>query len=144
MMRPGDRVTAGISDDGVLKRLLQHMNSMSPARRLSLRELASSDEPHYTGRDGREYAMARDELDRISEALTIRGLYDVRLPIVVMAEASHEHSVWKVEGEEECAVVSEVLGWREQEPRSRMYLYAPHMAQLRRELPTTTVCMYMP
>jgi uncharacterized protein (UPF0216 family) len=137
-------MSAGISDEGVLKRLLQHMNSMTPSRRLSLRELASSREPRYTGRDGREYAMSRDELDRITEALRRRGLYDVRLPILVMAEASHEQPVWKVEGEEECAVVSEVLGRQEEESRSKMHLYAPHMAQLRRELPTTTVCLYMP
>jgi len=109
-----------------------------------LRELVSSNDPNYTGKDGREYTMSREELEKIARALRKRGLFDLKLPIIVMADAGHEQSVWRVEGEEECAVVAEVLGRDEQEGRSRMYLYGPHMAKLRRELPTTTVCLYIP
>jgi len=137
-------MSAGISEESVLRKLLQNMNSGAPSRRARLRELTSTEDPHYTGRDGREYSMAKGELDRIFKALRTRGMFDVRLPIVLMADAGYEQSVWTVEGEEECAVVAEVLGRREWETRSRLHLYGPHMAALRRELPTTTVCLYLP
>ncbi len=137
-------MSSGISGEGVLRRLLEQMNSQAPARRVRLREVVSSVDPHYVGKDGREYAMSREELERIASALRRRGLYDLRLPIIVMADASHQQSVWRIEGEEECAVIAEVLGRSEPESPSRMFLYGPHMAVLRRELPTTTVCLYIP
>lgn len=137
-------MSSGISEEGVLRRLLEQVNSRTPARRVRLREAASSKDPHYVGKDGREYAMSREELERIASALSKRGLYDLRLPIIIMADASHQQPVWRVEGEDECAVIAEVLGRPESESPSRMFLYGPHMAVLRRELPTTTVCLYVP
>lgn len=137
-------MSAGISEESVLKRLLQHMNAKAPSRRVRLRELMSLDNPHYFGKDGAEYSMSKAEIDRISVALRRRGIFDLKLPIIFMADAAHDQSVWRIEGEDECAVVSEILGRSGQETTSRMYLYGPHMAELRRALPTTTVCLYVP
>lgn len=66
-------MSSGISEEGVLRKLLQQMNSRTPSRRIRLRVFASSHDPHYPGSDGREYALSRDELERISEALGRRG-----------------------------------------------------------------------
>jgi len=68
---------------------------------------------------------------------------DVKIPIVLMADPGHEQSTWRVEGEEECAVISGVLGREVTGGKERMFLYGPHMADLRRKLPTTTVCMFL-
>jgi uncharacterized protein (UPF0216 family) len=129
---------------GVLRKILQQINSQVPTKRISLRELLTMQEPGYTGRDGTKYVIAEEELSAVKDALTRRGHWDVKLPILLMAESSQEQSTWKVEGEVECAVVSQVLEREETGPRSPLYLYAPHIAALRRKLPTATACMFMP
>ncbi|OGS41847.1 MAG: hypothetical protein A3K67_08130, partial [Euryarchaeota archaeon RBG_16_62_10] len=92
-------------------------------------------------RDGHSYGIDAAELALVRETLQKADHYDIRLPIVLVADAGHEQSTWRVEGPEECAVVSAVLGRPEREPRDRLFLYAPHVAELRRKLPTATTCM---
>ena len=137
-------MTSGISDEGVLRKLLQQMNSQIPVRRHSLRSLMTSEHPCYTGKDGREYAIEMGELSMVRSIIEGSGHFDVKLPILVMADARHEQPVWRVEGREECAVITGVLGRAADSEKSTLFLYGPHMAVVRRELPTTTVCMYLP
>jgi len=136
-------MTGSISEEEVLKRLLQQMNAHVPSRRRRLSELVEMQEPHYDGRDGQQYLISKDELLLIRAALAKAGLRDVKIPIVLMADPGHEQSTWRVEGEEECAVISGVLGREVTGGKERMFLYGPHMADLRRKLPTTTICMFL-
>ncbi|MGQ9586844.1 MAG: DUF61 family protein [Thermoplasmata archaeon] len=137
-------MTGSISEEGVLKRLLQQMNAHVPMRRQRLSELMEMSEPHSEGRDGRRYMISNDELLLIRAALARVGLRDVKIPIVLMADPGHERSTWRVEGEEECAVISGLLGREDTGGKERMFLYGPHMADLRRKLPTTTICLFLP
>ena len=137
-------MAGGVADEGVLRKLLQQMNSQVPSKRPRLTELVSMPDPHYEGRDGCRYVVDRRELELIGNALRSRDLLDVKLPIILMADTSHEQSTWRVEGEEECAVVSELLKRNDGDTRTRLFLYAPHIAELRRKLPTTIVCMFIP
>jgi uncharacterized protein (UPF0216 family) len=137
-------MTGSISEEGVLRKLLQHMNSQVPSKRMRLGELLAMPEPHYVGRDGGEYAISKEELKLIKEALDLLGVDDIKLPIVIMADSSHEQSAWRVEGENECALVLLLLGKSGPETKSRIFLYAPHVAALRRKVPTATVCMLVP
>jgi len=137
-------MTGPISEEGVLRKLLQHMNSQVPSKRMRLSELLAMSEPHYVGRDGGEYAVSKEELKLIKEALGLLGVDDIRLPIVIMADSSHEQSAWRVEGENECALVLHLLGKSGPETKSKIFLYAPHVATLRRKVPTATVCMLVP
>ena len=68
----------------------------------------------------------------------------MKIPIVLIADPGHPQSTWRVEGEDECAVISRVLGREGNEHKDKMFLYGPHMAELRRKLPTTTTCMFLP
>lgn len=137
-------MSGGIGDESVLRRLIQQMNSKAPSRRLSLRELLEMPEPCYQGRDGERYSIGKDELKLISTLVTELGLPEIRLPIVLMADASYEQSVWRVEGRAECAIVSRMLGRECAEPKEKLFLYAPHVAALRRRLPTATTCAFVP
>jgi len=137
-------MTGSISEEGVLRKLLQHMNSQVPSKRLRLSELLAMPEPHYVGRDGSEYAISKEELKLIKESLDLLGIDDIRLPIVIMADSSHEQSAWRIEGEVECTLVLHLLGKSGPELRSRVFLYAPHVADLRRKVPTASVCMLLP
>jgi len=133
-----------ISEEGVLKKLLEHMNCQIPSKRIRLSELLVMSEPHYFGRDGVEYVISREELRMMKDSIDIIGVSDIKLPIVIMADSSHEQSAWKVEGEAECALVLHLLAKDNSDRKERVFLYAPHMAILRRKLPTATVCMLVP
>lgn len=137
-------MSSGIAEEGVLRKLLSQMNSHVPARRPRLSELASMPDPHFVGRDGSSYGIDPAELALVRESLSKAGLHDIKLPIVLIADAGHEQSTWRVEGTEECAVVAAVLGRQDKDPRDRLFLYAPHVAELRRRLPTATTCMFVP
>jgi len=137
-------MSGGIGDESVLRRLILQMNAQMPSRRVSLRRLLDSAEPGYEGRDGAMYAIDPEELKMIVGIVAELGLYDVRLPIVLMADASHEQSTWRVEGRAECAIVSRLLGREPAEAKDRIFLYAPHVAILRRRLPTAIACAFMP
>ena len=100
----------GVAEEGVLRKLLLQMNSHVPARRPRLSELATMPDPHFVGRDGHSYGIDAAELALVRETLQKADHYDIRLPIVLVADAGHEQSTWRVEGPEEGAVVSAVLG----------------------------------
>jgi len=137
-------MTGGVSEEGVLRKLIQQMNRHAPARRVPLSELAEMKDPGYSDREGRFYSIGKDELVLVRIALNGRGLVDVRLPIVLLADASLSQSAWRVEGRAECAAVSAVLDRQVPEPGDRMLLYSVHMAVLRRKLPTVTVQVFLP
>lgn len=136
-------MVSGLGEEGVLRKLLAQMNSNLPRRRIRLSELLTEHEPCFEGRDGVSYAVERKELEAIHQMLAAHGFSDVRLPILLMADPLMSQSAWRVEGREECAVISEVLGRGNQEVREKMTLYAPHLAVIMRKLPTTVVCMYI-
>ena len=133
-----------ISEEGVLRRLLQQMNRQAPSKRYRVSELLTMPEPCYIGKDGHDYSFSVVELRIIKDALDSLGLNDVRLPIVMLADSSHEQSVWRVEGETECALVSHLIGKELKEKTDKIFLYAPHVAILRRRVPTCTVCLFIP
>lgn len=133
-----------VSSEGTFRKLLQHMNQQVPSRRIWLSALMDLKEPSYTARDGTEYLFDREELEALQRLLKVLGQGDLKLPILLIADPSQEHSAWRVEGETECAVVSRLLDKQEGESKDKMYLYAPHMAVVRKKLPTTTVCMFLP
>jgi uncharacterized protein (UPF0216 family) len=137
-------MVGSVSEEGVLKKLLQHMNSQVPSRRLRLTELLSMQDPHYVGRDGVEYAISKQEIGLIKDSLALLGISDIKLPILLMADSSNEQPAWKVEGEIECALVLHLLSKDSPETKDKIFLYAPHVATLRRLVPTATVCMFMP
>lgn len=133
-----------ISEEGVLRKLLEHMNSQVPSKRIMLSDLLVMSEPRYTGRDGTDYAVSREEIELIRDSIRSLGISDIKLPILIFADSSQEQSAWRIEGENECALVLHLLGKDNRERKERIFLYAPHIAALRRKVPTATVCMLVP
>jgi len=133
----------GIGSDRVFKKFIHHMNLTSPSRRISLRELLAQETPSYPGRDGREYHLAMRELHLLKDIIDRLGIYDIKLPIMLYGESSFEQSTWRVEGDNECRVIAEII---EKSPSSngKLLLYSPHLLVLRRKIPTATVCIYIP
>ena len=137
-------MSSGISGEGVLKKLLEQMNAHVPLRRRRLSELLQMDEPSYTDRNGRELSIDRTELELMKGLLDDCGLSDVKLPIVLIADAGQSQSTWRVEGKSECSLVSAVLGGKGRARSEKLFLYGPHVVELRRRLPTATTCIFVP
>lgn len=137
-------MSSGISEEGVLGKLIQQMNSRIPSKRYWLSELITSEDPHYLGKDGSRFELDDLELRAVTKALSEIGERDVRLPILLIGDASQSGSMWKVEGSVECALISSILGRPLGSDRERMFLYAPHLIALRKRMPTTTTCIFMP
>jgi len=136
-------MVSGLSNERVLKKILEQMNTALPGRRIWLSELLEMEEPSYKGRDGNDYVMDRQELLLIKEALNTSGLRDVKLPILLFTDTSQEQSAWRVEGTEECAVISHILGRSGQSIRDPAFLYLAHMTVIRRRLATTTASVFV-
>jgi len=134
---------SGFSNERVMKKLLEQMNTALPSKRIPLNELLEKDEPSYKGRDGRDYSIDRRELVLMKKALEESGMPDVRVPIMLFTDTTLDQSAWRVEGAEECAVIAYVLGRNTRQVRSPMYLYLAHMAVVRRTLPTGTVSVFV-
>ena len=137
-------MSSGISEGGVLRKLILQMNSRIPSKRYWLSELIASEDPHYLGKDGSRFELDDLELRAVTKALSEIGERDVRLPILLIGDASQSGSMWKVEGSVECALISSILGRPLGSDRERMFLYAPHLIALRKRMPTTTACIFMP
>ena len=118
------------------------MNRHVPARRPTLGQLLEMEEPHYTGKDGNQYLIRKEEIELIASLLDPWDRDRIKLPIVVMTDTS-EGGAWKVLGKLEVAVVSKIVG-RRPEFEDRMRLFHPHMVELSNRLPTATTTMFSP
>jgi len=136
-------MSGGIENERVFQRLISQMNVSSPRKRIWLSELLKNDRPHYEGRDGRKYHIDKSELLLIRETLDRLGILDIKIPIVLFADPSADQPAWRIEAEDDSRVISEMIEHRFVR-EGRLTLYAAHMSILRRKLPTTTVCVFLP
>lgn len=134
----------GISDEKVLGKIIRQMNAHLPSKRIWLRDLLQMRNPHYMGRDKREYVLDRNELELIKEIVDSHMLGDVKLPIMLWSEAGQGQAMWRVEGETEVAIIQHILGRSRSEPRDKLFLYFAHLSIVRRRLPTTTIPVFTP
>lgn len=119
------------------------MNLSSPRKRVWLSELMKLERPYYEGRDGRRYHIDKSELLLIRETSERLGIFDIKIPIVLFADHSADQPAWRIEAEDDSKVISEIIEHRFVRD-GRLTLYAAHMSILRRKLPTTTVCVFLP
>ena len=126
-----------------IEKLIQSMNRHVPSQRTSLEQLLEQEEPSYRGKDGTEYRLKREELERISSLLEEREKRKLRLPIYISTDTTYPGGAWKIRGKIEVKVVSKLLQ-REPEKDDEMRLFFPHVNDLRKVLPTATTVLYMP
>jgi len=128
--------------EGEMRKLLESMNWHVPAKRVSLGELRRQVEAGYQAKDGRRYHISKEEINLVASLLDPWDQDRIKLPIIVMTDAS-EGGMWKVMGRLEVKVVSQIVG-RTPEFEDQMRLFHPHVVELRRRLPTATTIMFSP
>jgi len=130
-------------NENVLRKLITSLNQHFPKSRMPLYDALRSERPVYTGKDGKEYSMSKEELVRISQTLPESRWHFLKVPIIIRGDSSGEASGWIVSGKDECVVLASIS--RKNLPAEKeaceMKIYMPHLMDIRRALPTTTVVM---
>ncbi len=133
----------GMFNEGSLQKMLAIMNNHLPTNRRYLVELMEEENPEYLGKDGVRYRMDKAEIALIASLLDPLEKARLRLPILISTDTQGDAGLWKVSGKVEARLVARLLD-REPDSEEEVRFYFPHLNELRRKLPTTTVVMYMP
>ena len=124
-------------------KILAGMNSSAPAGKVSLLDLADSDDPSFRTRSGSVIEIDRAEVDLLMSVCTEMEKIRLKLPITMVTDTSGEMSAWRIDGRTEASVISRILGkplLREDSVR----IYYPDYQILREKLPSSIVTMYLP
>ncbi len=130
-------------NEASLQKMLALMNNHLPTARRYLTELMGEDTPEYLGKDGVHYRMDKAEMELVASLLDPLDKVRLRLPILVSTDTQGDTNAWRVSGSVESRLVGKLLG-REPDADEEIRFYFPHLNELRKKLPTTTVVMYVP
>ena len=124
-------------------KILAGMNSSAPAGKVSLLDLADSDDPSFRTRSGSVIEIDRAEVDLLMSVCTEMEKIRLKLPITMVTDTSGEMSAWRIDGRTEASVISRILGkplLREDSVR----IYYPDYQILWEKLPSSIVTRYLP
>ena len=124
-------------------KMLAGMNSSAPAGKVSLLDLAESDEPSFRTRSGLTIEIDRSEIDLLMSVCTEMEKIRLKLPITMVTDTSGEMSTWRIDGKTEAAVISRILG-KPLIKEDSVRIYYPDYQILREKLPSSIVTMYLP
>ena len=124
-------------------KMLAGMNSSAPAGKVSLLDLAESDEPSFRTRSGSTIEIDRSEIDLLMSVCTEMEKIRLKLPITMVTDTSGEMSTWRIDGKTEAAVISRILG-KPLIKEDSVRIYYPDYQILREKLPSSIVTMYLP
>ena len=124
-------------------KMLAGMNSSAPAGKVSLLDLADSDNPSFRTRSGTVIDIDRAEIDLLMGACTEMEKIRLKLPITMVTDTSGEMSTWRIDGKTEAAVISRILG-KPLIKEDSVRIYYPDYQILREKLPSSIVTMYLP
>ena len=124
-------------------KMLAGMNSSAPAAKVSLLDLADSDEPSFRTRSGSTVEIDRSEIDLLMSVCTEMEKIRLKLPITMVTDTSGEMSTWRIDGKTEAAVISRILG-KPLIKEDSVRIYYPDYQILREKLPSSIVTMYLP
>ena len=124
-------------------KMLAGMNSSAPAAKMSLLDLADSDNPSFRTRSGTVIDIDREEIDLLMDACTEMEKIRLKLPITMVTDTSGEMSTWRIDGRTEAAVISRILG-KPLIKEDSVRIYYPDYQILREKLPSSIVTMYLP
>ena len=124
-------------------KMLAGLNSSAPAEKVSLLDLADSDEPSFRTRSGSTIDIDRSEIDLLMDVCTEMEKIRLKLPITMVTDTSGEMSIWRIDGKTEAAVISRILG-KPLIKEDSVRIYYPDYQILREKLPSSIVTMYLP
>jgi hypothetical protein len=123
---------------------LRVVNAGLPQRQKRLATLLSEKYPHVLCNDGSTHSFKRSELGYLASILDTDEQEALPLPMLIEVGANQAETAIVCEGKVEEKVVSKVLNMPVTREETRIRLYKPQLALLRRKLKTTTVYVFSP
>jgi uncharacterized protein (UPF0216 family) len=114
---------------------LKIVNKHLPLKRFTLRELLNMELPHVILRDGTIHVFKRSELEKLKQHLSSEELEKLQLPIIVILRPDISEGMGYVEDPVAARILARFLGI-EHNQGSKLTLYRPHIAVLRRHFDT--------
>ena len=124
-------------------KMLAGMNSSAPAGKVSLLDLADSEDPSFRTRSGTTVEIDRSEIELLMGVCSEMEKIRLKLPITMVTDTSGEMSTWRIDGKTEAAVISRILG-KPLIKEDSVRIYYPDYQILREKLPSSIVTMYLP
>lgn len=129
-------------------KFIQTLNRHLPAKRRTLKELMLEEKPSVKNLDGSTHTFDKKELEKLASIIPEREHERLRLPLYLEMSSSMERGTIRISGRLECRVINRVLQEGEApeergaEEKDSMIIYYPHLAKIRKELPTATQFMF--
>ncbi len=129
-------------------RFIQTLNRHLPKKRKTLKEHLQEDKPYTSNLDGTTHSFDRKEMEKLASLIPEWEHSRFRLPIYLEMSSTMERGTIRISGRIECRIMkmilddSETSEKRDSEQKESMTIYYPHLAKIRRELPTTTQYMF--
>lgn len=129
-------------------KFIQTLNRHLPAKRRTLKELLLEEKPSIKNLDSSTHSFDKKELEKLASMIPEREHNRLRLPIYLEMSSSMERGTIRISGRLECRIISRILQEGEMpeergaEEKGYMIIYYPHLAKIRKELPTSTQFMF--
>jgi len=122
----------------------QVLNAHIPLKPKSLFELLKEEYPSVAAKDGNVYLFKKKELTYLAGLLSPEEQKTLLLPILIEVITGQDEVAVIAKGQIEAKVISSVLGMPVNVQGSRIRLYKPQLAELRKALKTATQYIFSP
>ncbi|MCX9012831.1 MAG: DUF61 family protein [Candidatus Methanoperedens sp.] len=129
-------------------KFIQTLNRHLPRKRRALKELLLEEKPSIKNLDGSTHSFDKKELEKLASMIPEWEHDRLRLPIYLEMSSSMERGTIRISGRLECRIINRILHEGEAQERKgaeekdSMIIYYPHLAKIRKELPTATQFMF--
>lgn len=125
-----------MSIDHVIKFELGRLSQYLPKQQISLKDALAADKPQVIARDGSVHAFKREELEFLAKIVPESDQGRLKLPIFIMLNPKLGRGTAQIMGEVEVRTIASIM--QKEYAGSKLLLYRPEIAIVRRKLPTTT------
>jgi uncharacterized protein (UPF0216 family) len=125
-----------------LKGELRVVNIGLPQSQKRLRDLLSEKYPHVVCNDGSTHLFKKSELEYLANMLDTDEQRTLLLPMLIELGADQAQAAIICEGKVEEKIISKALNMPVACEETRIRIYKPQLALLRRKLKTTTVYVF--
>jgi uncharacterized protein (UPF0216 family) len=125
-----------------LKGELRVVNIGLPQSQKRLRDLLSEKYPHVVCNDGSTHLFKKSELEYLANMLDTDEQRTLLLPMLIELGADQAQAAIICEGKVEEKIISKALNMPVACEETRIRIYKPQLALLRRKLRTTTVYVF--
>jgi uncharacterized protein (UPF0216 family) len=127
-----------------LKDELRIMNAYLPCMQKSLADLLKEESPSIPCNDGSNHLFKKKELTYLTDLISKEDQAKLLLPIIIKVTPGMEKTEVVCQSEIEERLFSKILGMKLTAENSRINIYAPQLAVIRKILKTTTQYLFSP